>query len=168
MLKFPCGCELCREERFRMLKSKRVYIWALFGVLLGLVLLIVSSTLCHADDIDLGIIAQIESTGHPDAYNSHSGAVGLCQITPIVLKEYDRQYSYKHMIEQLYDKDFNKKVAEWYINFKIPAYLRHYHIPDTTCNRLWAYNAGIGKVRKGIIPEETKNYIAKYMRLEKG
>ena len=37
-------------------------------------------------------------------------------------------------------------------------------IADTIDNRLWAYNAGIGRVIKGIKPDETREYIKRYHR----
>ena len=40
--------------------------------------------------------------------------------------------------------------------------LKHYKIEDTVRNRLWAYNADIGRVLDGNMPNETKNYIVKY------
>ena len=34
-------------------------------------------------------VIQVESSGNPSAYNEKSGAIGLMQITPIVLKEFN-------------------------------------------------------------------------------
>jgi hypothetical protein len=52
------------------------------------------------------------------------------------------------------------------MNTRIPQMLKAYKIPDTIDNRLWAYNAGIGNVKKGRLPKETRNYIRKYHKLE--
>lgn len=118
------------------------------------------------EPVDLSLISNIESGGHPEAHNSHSGAVGLCQITPIVLKEYNSYYGLWYKEADLYNGDFNKIVANWYMNKRIPQMLRAYKLEDTLKNRLWAYNAGIGKVKRGIMPLETKNYIKKYYKLK--
>lgn len=122
------------------------------------------ATVVRADEVrvDMGIIADIESSGHPDAYNRHSGAVGLCQITAVVLKEYNIKHKTGHTMKELYTAGFNMAVADWYMNVRIPQMLRAYNIEDTTRNRLWAYNAGIGNVVKHRMPEETKSYIVKY------
>lgn len=128
---------------------------------------------CHASDepnnkivissahIDLAIIAKIESGGHPEAYNSHSGAVGLYQITPICLKDYNK-YHEPFMLANMYDRSMASTVADWYLNTRIPCLLRSMAIKDTIKNRLFAYNAGIGKVKRGIMPKETRDYIKKY------
>lgn len=115
--------------------------------------------------IDMSIIAQIESSGNPKAFNESSGAVGLCQITPIVLKEYNQFNKLGYKMDDLYDGAFNRDVANWYMNQRIPQMLKHFKIKDTVRNRLWAYNAGIGNVKKNRMPEETKSYIVKYERL---
>jgi len=41
--------------------------------------------------------------------------------------------------------------------------LRYYGISVTVKNVLWAYNAGIGRVVDGIMPETTKQYIRRYL-----
>jgi hypothetical protein len=56
-------------------------------------------------------------------------------------------------------------VANWYLNERIPNMLRFYKLPDTVKHRIWAYNAGIGCLRKGVLPDETQKYIAKYNKL---
>ena len=147
--------------------------------------------------IDINIIAQIESNYNPVAYNKKSQARGLCQITPIVLREFNimvrkKGYIYTDMdaeperpeflkigsrtnfkkdasvtLKNLFNNSINKAIANWYINERIPQMLKHYKIPDTMNNRLWVYNAGILKVKKGIKPEETINYIKKYHHLQK-
>lgn len=139
---------------------------------LAMALLLTSCSMAAEPSIDMAIIATIESSNNPLAYNKGSKARGLCQITPIVLKEYDQTYGEKHTVEMLFDREFNMQVADWYMNFKIPAYLHHYKIADTVTNRLIAYNAGIGTLVKnrknsGVLPKETSDYIKKYQQLLK-
>ena len=120
----------------------------------------------HAEvTIDMAKIAVIESSGVADAYNKSSGAIGLCQVTPVVLVEFDRAFHTKHNKVELYSASFNITVADWYMNTKLPKYLKYYGIADNIKNRLWAYNAGIGMLVRGVMPKETKQYIAKYARL---
>lgn len=164
---FPCGCSKCRK-RFKTdeQRANKRLLW--ITGLITLFIVMASCAVCHASErINTGLIAQIESGGHPDAYNRHSKAVGLCQITPIVLKEYNNRYGLWYKQEHLYNTDFNFIVADWYINKRIPFIFKHLWIDDNIKNRLWAYNAGVGKVKRGIMPQETKEYIEKYALLMK-
>jgi hypothetical protein len=115
--------------------------------------------------VDISTIAIIESSGHPSAFNSHSGAVGLCQITKPVLIEYNRHWETSWHMRDLFNPDLNIMVSTWYFDDRIPQLLKHYHIKDTVRNRIWAYNAGIGMVKRGIMPLETRNYMQKYNKL---
>ncbi len=148
-------------------------------LLLTLLLLFMGCNIqeCLAQEVNLDIIAQIESNGNPNAYNKRSGAIGLYQITPICLKDYNQHYirnygnipneKFYYSNEDLYDPIINFRIANWYLNTRIPELLKHYHKPITIDNILWAYNAGIGNLVKGIKPLETRNYIKKYHKLEK-
>ena len=108
------------------------------------------------------IISQIESSNNPQAYNSATSAYGLYQITKPCLMDYLACHNDRFTLKDMFDPIKSRKVADFYLNRKIPKYLSHYVIEDTTDNRLWAYNAGIGNVVRGILPDETKNYIKKY------
>jgi len=116
--------------------------------------------------IDLDIIATIESSNNPMAYNPKSGARGLYQITPICLKDYNSQNTPQIAPTRLFDPFINKQVAKWYLTQRIPLFLRNKGIPITVANILWCYNAGIGNLLKRKIPKETRDYIAKYRRLQ--
>lgn len=112
--------------------------------------------------IDIFKIIQIESSGNPRAFNAGSGARGLCQITEIVLTEWNNFNEKKHKLDDLWMPDVNVKIARWYLEKRIPQMLKHFAILDTVDHRLWAYNAGIGRVKEKIMPDETKDYIMKY------
>jgi len=138
-------------------------------MLLGmLALLLFTGCAMSATIVDIHIIVNIESNGHTDAFNRHSGGVGLCQITNPVLTEYNRKWHTGWNMGDLYNPDLNILVCTWYLEDRIPQLLRHYHIKDTVNNRIWAYNAGIGNVKRGIMPRETRIYIEKYNRMMKG
>ncbi len=114
-------------------------------------------------NIDLSTIQSIESSGRADAFNKRSQARGLHQITPIVVKEWNNfNPDNKLSDEDMFDPKKNTEVADWYMNKRIPQMLKAYKLDDTTENRLWAYNAGIGHVRKGEKPQETVDYIKKF------
>ena len=117
--------------------------------------------------VDMSIISQIESNNNPMAYNKRSGATGMYQVTPICLKDYNQHHQERVnlLIFHMYEPKYAFIVANWYMNIRIPQMLKAYGIPDTISNRLHAYNAGIGMVKKGIMPKETKDYIRKYERL---
>jgi soluble lytic murein transglycosylase-like protein len=128
--------------------------------------MIMSVLFCSAQEIDLDIIARIESNNNPNAYNSTSGAVGMYQITRICLEDYTNYHKTKYLLNEMFDPIKAKIVANWYMNKRIPQMLKHYKRKDTIENRLWCYNAGIGMLLKGIKPKETKEYINKYKALQ--
>jgi len=106
-------------------------------------------------------IIEIESSGNPLAYNVNSSARGLCQITPICLRDYNSYHKVKYSLEDMYDPIKNREVGNWYMNVRIPQLLKYYGYEDTTRNRLIAYNWGISNIGKEL-PKETKDYINKY------
>jgi soluble lytic murein transglycosylase-like protein len=118
-------------------------------------------------EIDMNIIAQIESSGNPNAVSFRGAKYGrgLYQVSEVALADYNRNRAHSSQVapESLFDPEVGYRVAFWYIS-QIKRYLRHYGHEVTTNNILWAYNAGIGRVNQGIMPEETKLYIAKYER----
>jgi len=116
-------------------------------------------------EINMDIIAQIESSNNPLAYNARSGATGMYQITEICLREYNNYNNADVAIEDMFNANTCYAIANWYMNARIPRMLKYYGIDDTDKNRLWAYNAGIGKIEKCIMPLETKNYINKYKEM---
>lgn len=113
--------------------------------------------------IDLDKIKEIESSGNPKAYNKKSQAAGLFQVTPILLKEWNNFHcKEQYFCSDLFDPKINKKIASWYLNIRIPEMLKAYKLEVSDKNILWAYNAGIDRVKKGFMPEETENYLKKY------
>lgn len=153
--------------------------WYMRILIIALIMLSITTPLFAEQDI-ISCIISVESSGNPSAYNSRSGAIGLMQITPIVLREYnedtqkncltcyedgflDQPICYRKI--DLYNPKVNRQVGSWYFNYRIPKMLKHYHIKDTIENRLWAYNSGIGNVVKGIKPKETRDYIRKVTQL---
>lgn len=118
-----------------------------------------------AAEIDLGIIAQIESSNDPLAYNKSSGAVGMYQITPVCLMDYNELIKDRFELSEMFDEHKAFIVANWYLNKRIPRLLKHFKLADTTENRLRAYNSGIGTLFKGMYPAETRNYVKKYQQL---
>ena len=112
----------------------------------------------------LQALIQAESSGNPKAKSS-KGAHGLMQITQPALTDYNTFQGANFSLDDMLNPDLNKQVGTWYLDSRIPQMLTHYKFPDTLENRLWAYNAGIGNVRKGIQPQETKEYIAKILEM---
>ena len=116
-----------------------------------------------ADTVDINKIVSIESSGNPMAYNQRTQAAGLAQITPIALKDYNQMNpSQTYLYNHLFNPQVNLKIANWYLNNRIPQMLNHYKIPVTLDNILWAYHAGIGNVVKKNKPDATIDYINKY------
>jgi soluble lytic murein transglycosylase-like protein len=139
-----------------------------------LVMLLVCSNV-NAVEINLDAIKMIESSNGRDKRVSSKGAVGLMQITPICLKDYNIQTKSKYTMKDMWNDDINFKVGSWYINVRIPQFLRAYRFRDYGENRLLAYNMGIGRMRKlrSIygnrwhlkLPTESKNYLKKYWKI---
>ena len=123
--------------------------------------------------IILSIISTIESGNNPNAYNPKAGAVGLFQITPICLKEYNQYHWAKYTRQNLYDPKINRKIASWYLQRRIPQMLKYYGYKITVENVLICYNWGIGnfirwkqgRIKK--LPRETREYVRKYFELLK-
>ena len=115
--------------------------------------------------IDIEKIIQIESSGNQNAINKKSGAVGLMQITEIALEDYNTLHPMNQFsMAEMRVPEYNKFVGSWYINQRIPEFLKHYHIPDNVMTRIISYNFGVGNLKKWYetLPEETRNYIHKY------
>jgi soluble lytic murein transglycosylase-like protein len=116
--------------------------------------------------VDVMKIAKIESNLNPSAVNYKEGSIGLCQIR---IKGALLDWNMRHKNEiysedDLFDQYINIKIADWFLNERIPAMLRHYNKDVTVENILISYNAGIRYVRDGIEPpKSTKRYIKRYM-----
>ena len=161
-------------------------------LLLLLFLFTLSLNMAWGENIDLSIISTIESNNNPLAYNYKSKAIGLCQITPIVLDEYNWRGIISYPMQEgswvkdtpdltlsdLYIPHINMEIANWYINIRIPQMLKAYNIPDTIETRLICFNWGIGNLNKFYsnpfnypsydkLPKETRNYIKRYIQLLK-
>lgn len=135
--------------------------------LLGLAMLLCLLCLpAKAEEIDLDIIAYIESSDNALAYNKTTQATGLYQITPICLADYNQYHKQKYKLSDMYKPDIAYIVASWYMNIRIPQMLRYYNKPIIIDNILTSYNVGISYVVKNKqLPMETINYIKKYKGL---
>lgn len=120
----------------------------------------------HSIEIDLDALVKVESKGKVNAYNRHSLARGVFQITPIVLVEWNQFH--KEVIfhkEDLFDPKVSEEIARWYLSKRIPEMLEYYRKPITLKNILVCWNAGIrAVVVDKPLPEETKEFIEKYER----
>ena len=139
-------------------------------LLIVLSLLLISSKV-YALEINLSIIAEIESSNNPlargDCFKEVCRSLGLLQLQERVIREYNRYYKVHLRHLDALEPKIARKVASHYLNHEIPRLLKFYGIPDTLPNRLATYNAGIQRVRKGRIPASTKLYIKKYRLLKK-
>jgi soluble lytic murein transglycosylase-like protein len=115
-------------------------------------------------------LEKAESGGekNPSQAVSSKGAVGVRQIMPSgALADWNQNHpKEKHTAEQLKDDKVNRKISDWYLDEKIPAYLKTWGIPVTKENVQAAYNMGptaFHKYHQGKrkMPKETKGYIKK-------
>jgi hypothetical protein len=138
--------------------SKRIYLTSVF-------LLIFHSAAFAGNRIDLQKIAHIESSHNPLAIGK-GGDLGLYQITPILLKEYNNFHSTKYSTLQLFNASINTSIAQWYFEVRIPQMLRHFKISVTHRNILICYNSGINTlVKNKKLSEITRRYLVKYDNL---
>lgn len=144
--------------------SQRPDKWIIFALAVLAVLL--ALMMARADVVDLNIIVQIESSGNPLAYNRHSGATGLYQITPIAWKDVQNHFPElsKYPFICAYKPQVARLFAERLITIN-KGYLRHYGLDLSLANQLACYNQGIGLTRKRVLSKESKNYIKKYLKL---
>jgi len=129
-----------------------------------LLLRMLSFSATSSAGVDLNKIMIIESSGNPLAYNVTSGAIGLFQITPICLKEWNNYHkTQQYKSKDLYSAEINTKIAKWYLNKRIPQMLKYFKKEVSLENILISYNAGINYVVTGKkLPKETRKYIIKY------
>lgn len=120
------------------------------------------ATIASALEVDMQRIVMIESSGNELAINKVSGARGLCQIMPCVLKEYNDSHDKKYSKKDLLNGGINLIIANWYINKRIPKMMTKLKVKDNLESRLSCYNQGIGNHKKGRMPKETRDYIKKY------
>ena len=150
-------------EKIRGGLSYTIAIITALIVMIGILLLCKG---CYADIIDLDIIKQIESSNNPLAYNKTTKATGAWQITPICLREYNKYNKADYILSDMYNPILCHKVAEWYINKRIPQMLKYYNKPITLDNILISYNAGVAYVvYNKPLKTETINYIRKYKQI---
>ena len=105
---------------------------------------------------------QQESSGNPKAV-SKQGARGLMQIMPGALKEFNQRNKKNYSMDNMFDPNMNREVGKWYIYNRIPQMLEHFKLEVSPENMLASYNGGIGNVRKGKLPDETKKYVPAIM-----
>ena len=152
-----------------MLKAPQYILTFLFAVLVTLLLLLALSywiEQARADEIDeiLPYLIEAESGGDPHAIGDN-GEVGLCQISPITLIEYNNLHgSATFHYEDLFDEVTNRVIATWYLRR-----LRDHYKCEILEQILTAYNWGIGNLKKANYdinkaPESTKEYIRKIMK----
>jgi len=128
------------------------------------ILVLIAGMMTTAGAVDMDIIKQIESGGNPRAVGN-AGEIGLYQLMPVVRKSYNQRTDHNYSRNDLFDPEINHKIADWYLHNRIPEMLRYYRIPVNTKTIIWSYNAGIGNLVNGIMPQTTKIYIERYRRL---
>lgn len=120
--------------------------------------------------IDLARIIQIESSANPNEPDSPTGAIGLCQIKPVVLVDFNRKTGKRYDLDDLRDPLVSIEVCEWFLTKEIPYLLSYYGFQESTGAILFCYSEGIGTYRKwkaGKIgmPAQAERYKFKYEHL---
>ncbi|MFH1191087.1 MAG: lytic transglycosylase domain-containing protein [Candidatus Omnitrophota bacterium] len=119
----------------------------------------------------LAALIQVESSNNPQAYNHHSKARGLTQITPIAWRELRKQYRFKYANLNFWDDMCNPQIAREagkdYL-YLLQKVLKVNRVPVTLDNLLAAYVWGPNNLaKKGMhnAPGVVKSYISKVKRL---
>lgn len=88
-------------------------------------------------------IIEVESNGNPEAVGS-ANELGLMQITPIVVTEYNREVGSNLKHSMMTAPTTNVKVGVWYL-----ARLRDHYGISNVRDMLRAYNAGPTRILQG-------------------
>jgi soluble lytic murein transglycosylase-like protein len=114
-------------------------------------------------------IIYAESRGNPNAYRKDTNAIGLMQIRPVVLKEWNNLNPSKQFeSKDLFNPYINVDVGVWYLTRIKKHYLPHYKLEPHLENILTSWNVGptkhgeqIGDARRNFdrLPQKTKNFI---------
>ncbi len=96
-------------------------------------------------------VIQAESGGNPQAL-SPKGAAGLMQLMPDTANQMGAT--------DRFDPEQNIASGTRYLR----SLLDRFHSVELA---LWAYNAGPGAVRKGVLPLETREYVPQVLRLKR-
>lgn len=133
----------------------------IFAMILCFVLCQGNLGLCQGAEIDLNALSWAESRNQDIC--SPAMDCGRWQITAIVVDDYCRMSGVCYRLKDMLQPQTGREVAGWYANVRVPQLLKHYGIADTTQNRIWAWNAGIGSVLKGQIPSTTRQLLRRYL-----
>lgn len=120
--------------------------------------------------VDMGKIAHIESSGCKNLVGDNGKALGCYQLHKGVVAEYNQYKRALYRHDDVMRPDIGLKIANWYMNERIPNLLKYYGKKDTIKNRIFCYNMGIGNfIKKGEenAPRTTKEYYRKYQDLSK-
>ena len=160
-----------------------IFIFGLFAFMV--------TRLAGAHPVSMEAIAEIESSNNPNATGSH-GEIGLYQISPIVLKQFNSRpkelirnemdyasydnasvfwsgdYPKTHLFQSkdLFDPRINRRIADFYFDWI------HERVGQEIQDII-AWNWGIGNWRKWYLaganlkklPKSTQAYLAKYEKL---
>ena len=85
------------------------------------------------------------------------GEFGLMQVTQTVIDLFEEETG--RSVANPNDAVMNINVGAWYLLDKIPRYLDYYGHTVNVENVIKAYNAGIGNLNKGNIPQLTLDYV---------
>lgn len=130
-----------------------------FIVALVLFIIIFCVEVFAAADIDMDIIAQIESSGCINLVGDNGKALGCHQLHAGVVSDYNETYDTDFIHWDVMNDDISYMIANWYMNTRIPIMLEFYGVRDNLENRLTAYNMGIGSVIKN---KQALKYINAY------
>ncbi len=167
--------ELAKHQGYAEIDRVKIRRWKIIAIIGWLLFFLMAGLRIAKAEVNMDIIAQIESNNNPKAVSSE-GAIGTYQITYVVLQEYNTMMDVRYTSRDLFNPEINKEIAYWYMKVRIPQMLRHFKIyPSIKKLDLYliaCYNWGIGNVygwhKSGAdfnkLPKETRRYYESYVK----
>lgn len=94
------------------------------------------------------ILVNVESDFEPSAKVKRTKAYGLCQITPVCLKDFNNKTGNKYTMSEMLDIEKNLEVGMWYMNRLLTVYGKNFGIYNFKDAYL-AYNVGPKEFHRG-------------------
>lgn len=110
-----------------------------------------------ADPALVEAVMNHESGGNPRARGA-AGEIGLMQLLPGANGGIGWWESNGNPRLDYAEPDNNIRVGCWLLGKGVPAAVRQNGLPVTPDNIVWAYNAGPGNQKRGVLPSITKAY----------
>lgn len=160
-----CLCILCKQISLGIRGQYRIW----FGLISFFCLITSTPYVAYSaptvPDVDLRIIAQIETGGHSNpshAKGDDGMSLGRLQVSRGMLRDFNAINQTHIKDSALFNEATNAHVAIWFLTTRIPQVLESKRIPVSKDSIILAYNGGFHRTPS----KKARNYLKKYKRLE--